>query len=133
MSEIVVFYICFIFFSFLSFLGNLFSVIFNPVIRYKVLFAKYDLCSRLRTKKGREGLNFINVLFAHFLLKVLAPKITKANVTREKLLNLLSYEKCAPKMLMKLTQRKLIVRQQDSHNIFAEKGKLIEPDLSEFR
>ncbi len=47
--------------------------------------------------------NFINILCAHFLYKILAPKITKPNVIREKLLNLLSYEKRARKMLMKLT------------------------------
>jgi hypothetical protein len=33
----------------------------------------------------------------------LAPKITKPNVIREKLLNLLPEKKCAHKMLMKLT------------------------------
>jgi len=48
-------------------------------------------------------LNFINVLRTHFLYNILAPKITKPNITREKLLNLLTYEKCACKMLMKLT------------------------------
>jgi len=38
-----------------------------------------------------------------FFIQILAPKITKPNVTREKLLNLLSYEKWVRKMLMKLT------------------------------
>jgi len=49
------------------------------------------------------GVDFINILRLHFSYKILAPKITKLNVTREKLLNLLSYEKCSNKMLMKLT------------------------------
>jgi len=46
---------------------------------------------------------FINVLRAHFFVQNFAPKITKLNVIREKLQNLLSYEKRARKMLMKLT------------------------------
>jgi len=37
------------------------------------------------------------------LYEILAPKITKPNITREKLLNLLLYKKHARKMLMKLT------------------------------
>ncbi len=50
--------------------------------------------------------NFINILCSRFLYKILAPKITKlcfGFVTREKLLNLLSYKKFVSKMLMKLT------------------------------
>jgi len=39
----------------------------------------------------------------HFLYKILVPKITKPNITREKLLNLISYKKCKRKMLVKLT------------------------------
>jgi len=38
-----------------------------------------------------------------FLYKILVPKITKPNATREKLLSLLSYEKRGRKMLIKLT------------------------------
>jgi len=52
------------------------------------------------------AINFINIIQAHILYKLLAPKIPKpcfGFVTREKLLNLLSYEKRARKMLMKLT------------------------------
>ncbi len=42
--------------------------------------------------------------YAHiFLYKILAPKFTKPNVTREKLLNLLSYEKGVHNILMRLT------------------------------
>jgi hypothetical protein len=37
--------------------------------------------------------NFINVLRAHFSYKILAPKITKPNVTREKLPERLTYKK----------------------------------------
>jgi len=54
-----------------------------------------------------NGVNFINVLCAHFLYKILAPEIIKPNVTREKLLKLLSYKKHAHKMLMKLTPGQL--------------------------
>jgi hypothetical protein len=53
--------------------------------------------------KRRAGVNFINVLHTHFLYKTLEPKITKPNITKEKLLNLISYKKCARKMWMKLT------------------------------
>jgi len=53
--------------------------------------------------QGSAGINFINVLGTRFLYEILVPKISKPNVTREKLLNLLSYEKRACKMLMKLT------------------------------
>jgi len=49
------------------------------------------------------GVNFINILCTHFSYKILAPKMTKPNGTREKLLNLLLYEKRTHKMLMKLT------------------------------
>ncbi len=47
--------------------------------------------------------NFINILWAHFLYEILTPDITKLNVIREKLKNLLLYKKCARKMLMKFT------------------------------
>ncbi len=53
-------------------------------------------------RKG-PSVNFINVLLACFLYKILAPKITKPNITREKLPKRLKYEKGARKMLMKLT------------------------------
>ncbi len=57
-------------------------------------------------RKG-PSVNFINVLLACFLYKILAPKITKPNITREKLpkscQKRLKYEKGARKMLMKLT------------------------------
>jgi len=41
---------------------------------------------------------------APFVPIFLSQKITKPNVTLEKLLNLLLHEKCARKMLMELTQ-----------------------------
>jgi len=47
------------------------------------------------------GVNFINVLGACFSYKILAPKITKPNVTREKLPKRLTYKKGARKTLMK--------------------------------
>ncbi len=57
----------------------------------------------MRISEGHPPtVNFINVLHAHFLFEILAPKITKPNVIREKLLNLLLHKKCARKMLMKL-------------------------------
>jgi len=39
-----------------------------------------------------SSVNFTNVLHAHFSYKILAPKIPKPNIIREKLLNLLSYK-----------------------------------------
>jgi len=60
------------------------------------------------------GVNFINILCAHFALIFRCQKITKPNVAREKLLNLLSYKKMgAGKMLIKLTiGRKILALQQ---------------------
>jgi hypothetical protein len=49
------------------------------------------------------GANFINILHVHFAPIFWCQKITKMNVTREKLLNLLLYKKLEHKMLMKLT------------------------------
>jgi len=49
------------------------------------------------------GANFINILHPHFSYKILKPKIAKLNITTEKLLNLLTYEKRVRKMLIKLT------------------------------
>jgi len=49
------------------------------------------------------AVNFINILHAPFALIFLHQNITKPNVTREKLLNLVSYKKRPRKMLMKLT------------------------------
>jgi len=43
-----------------------------------------------KTQFCGSAVNFINALRARFLYKILAPKITKPNITREKLLNLLS-------------------------------------------
>jgi len=51
----------------------------------------------------RRGKGSISSTF-RFLYEIFGPKITKPNVTREKLLNSLSYKKRARKMLMKLTQ-----------------------------
>jgi len=47
--------------------------------------------------------NFIHILCVPSAPIFLRQKITKPNVTREKLLNLLSYKKSERKMLMKLT------------------------------
>jgi hypothetical protein len=49
------------------------------------------------------GVNIINILQATFWPIFWRQKIAKLNVIREKLLNLLLYEKLAHKMLMKLT------------------------------
>jgi len=43
----------------------------------------------------RLEVNFINISHTHFSYKILEPKITKPNVTRETLLNLLLYKKLA--------------------------------------
>jgi len=52
-----------------------------------------------------QGVNFINILFAPFLpIFFCQKKLKSQNVTREKLSKVLSYEKCAGKMLMKLTK-----------------------------
>jgi len=51
----------------------------------------------------RPVVNFINILHAHFVPILWQQQIAKPNVIREKLLNLLFYEKCSHKMLMKLT------------------------------
>jgi len=60
-----------------------------------------------KTASGRTTLvNFINILRAHFVYKsAFLPKsfCQSQNVTREKLRQALLYEKCARKMLMKLT------------------------------
>jgi len=59
----------------------------------------------LSSKKVDEispGVNFINILRVAFFADILAQKITKLKVTREKLLNSLLYKKCACKKLMKL-------------------------------
>jgi len=45
----------------------------------------------------------MNILHVHFAQIFWCQKITKPNMSREKLLNLLLYEKHAHKMLMKLT------------------------------
>jgi len=47
--------------------------------------------------------SFINILQAAFALIFCAKKLQSQTVTREKLFKKLSYEKAAPKMLMKLT------------------------------
>jgi len=52
--------------------------------------------------KLTAGVNVINISLAHFAPIFLRQKITKPNITREKLLNLLLYEKHERKMLMKL-------------------------------
>jgi len=49
------------------------------------------------------SINFINILRATFFANILAQKISKLNIIREKQLNLLLYKKRAAKMLMKLT------------------------------
>jgi len=54
--------------------------------------------------KLTQGVNFINILCPHFAPIFWNQKITRLNVTRKKLLNLLLYTKFALKILMKLTQ-----------------------------
>jgi len=56
---------------------------------------------------SKASVNFINILRAHFLYKMLAPKITKPNLSREKLQNLLSHKKQAHKKLIKLMPNKV--------------------------
>jgi hypothetical protein len=69
----------------------------------KSIFYAFGIYKHKMLVKLTPGVNFINILFPRFLYKILAPKITKPNVTREKLPKRLAYEKCACKMLMKLT------------------------------
>jgi hypothetical protein len=67
------------------------------------------------------AVNLINILHARFLYKILAPKITKPNVNREKLPKRLPYKKGTHKTLMKLTtgrQVNLLV----SLSLFSFKG-----------
>ena len=52
---------------------------------------------------NQTGANFINILLARFLYKILAPKITNPNVTRESCPKGLLYRKQVHKMLMKWT------------------------------
>jgi len=73
------------------------------------LFAKCCPQTLILSKRGshrqrmglRPGVNFINVLPAHFLYKILAPKATKLGL-KFWCQNFL-YKKCTRKMLMKLT------------------------------
>jgi len=51
-----------------------------------------------------QGVNFINVLHAHFSYKILAPKITKLKHSLCYFWRQNFGKKCAHKMLMKLTQ-----------------------------
>jgi len=53
--------------------------------------------------KLTPGVNFINILHAHFCTDVLCSTFFYLHVTREKLNKTLLYEKGARKMLMKLT------------------------------
>jgi hypothetical protein len=50
-----------------------------------------------------SAINFINILCAHVLYKILVAKITKLKQNYRKLQYLLLYKKGARKMLMKLT------------------------------
>ena len=74
--------------------------------------AKINLCCQTfctflgsaLAKAARETLmkltavvNFINILHAHFSYKILVPKISKPNITKEKLLNILLYKKACVK------------------------------------
>ncbi len=63
-----------------------------------------------------SAVNFINVLLAHFLYKILAPKITKPNITREKLPQRLMYKKGGHKMLLKL----IPARENAALNLFIQ-------------
>ncbi len=65
-----------------------------------------NFSSRLRKQmlvKYTPGVIFFNILHKLFWPIFLCQKITKLNVTIEKLLNSLLYEKCEHKMLMKYT------------------------------
>ncbi len=70
----------------------------GPITTHKGLHSIDDK----KVSTPAAAVNFINVLRACFSHKILAPKITKLKVIREKLLNLLSYKKRSRKMLMKL-------------------------------
>jgi hypothetical protein len=60
--------------------------------------------SSQRNRFHQPRVNFINVLSPRYSYKISVSKITKPNVlTKKNLLNLLSYEKRAHKILMKLT------------------------------
>jgi len=72
---------------------------------YSYLFSQLRVLQTKKVGKHCPTVNFINVLRTHFLCEIFAPKITKQNIFREKLLNLLSYEKRARKTLMKLTPK----------------------------
>jgi len=76
----------------------------SPQSFFLLLCFVEKLSERLLEGQVSEGVNFINILRAPFGPIFVCPKITKPNVTREKLLNLLSHKKCMHKMLMKLTQ-----------------------------
>ncbi len=64
-------------------------------------YSKSSFCS------SRSEANFINIICATFFPTFWYQKISKPDITREKLLNLLLYEKRKLKMLMKLTPAQL--------------------------
>ncbi len=66
--------------------------------KWPSLYVVFDVLSN-----GGPGVNFINILHARFSYKILVPKITKPNITREKRPKRLTYKKCVHKTLMKLT------------------------------
>jgi len=67
------------------------------------LIQRSKLWMRIVWSFRTSAVNFITVLCDRFSYKILAPKITKLKVTREKLREVLLYEKFAQKTLMKLT------------------------------
>ncbi len=71
---------------------------------------KFDFGNAKGSSSGRSlaRVNFINILHATFLLIFWRQKITKPNITREKLLNSLLYEKRARIMSMKLTPENIL-------------------------
>jgi len=53
--------------------------------------------------------NYISILLAYFLTIFWCQNIAKPNVIRDNLLNLLLYEKCSCKMLIKLTPAFIVI------------------------
>ncbi len=70
----------------------------------------YLCCKFVFWQSWLQGVNFINVLRAHFLYESLLSSfflLTWLHVAREKLPKRLSYKKCVRKLLMKLTQGRI--------------------------
>ncbi len=80
---------------------------------HRHLLVKKTILNVINGHKNEDGgerpempnqVSISSTFYAHFFLPIVwRKKFTCQNVTREELLNLLLYEKCAHKMLMKLT------------------------------